>query len=100
MLKVNRRFGETLSPSSSGSRTELSKKPVWKMARRAVSLLKFWDYVGNRREMEESSSVLVGLPVGHVNRQYPLTFTQQPSEQAGYNGINSITLKKGGFAGL
>jgi hypothetical protein len=41
--------------------------------------------------MEESISVLLGFH----------TFTQQPKEQAGdKNGINSLTLKKGGCAGL
>jgi hypothetical protein len=59
------------------------------------------DYIGNRREIEDSKSVPIGLSVGQNELLVPIGSHTQLSEPIGdKNRITSMALRRAGCAGL
>jgi hypothetical protein len=56
-------------------------------------LAEILDRVGNKRELEDSKSVPVGLPVGQNEPPVPIGCHTQPGEQTG--GKNRMTNQQG-----
>jgi hypothetical protein len=57
------------------------------------------DYIGNRREMDDSKPVPIGSPVGQNEPPVPISSHTQPSEPIGdKNRITSMALKRAGCA--
>jgi hypothetical protein len=64
-------------------------------------LAEILDYIGKRREMEDSNSVPDGSPVAQNEPPVPIGSHTQPSEPIGdKNRITIMALKRAGGAGL
>jgi hypothetical protein len=61
--------------------------------KQSICLAEISDYVGNKREMEDSESVPIDLPLGQIEPSVPIGCHTQPGEPAGdKNWITSMAL--------
>jgi hypothetical protein len=64
-------------------------------------LARIYDYVENRREIEEQNPIPIGSPVGQNELPLPTGSQTQPSEPIGdKNRITNMALKRARCAGL